>query len=585
MSLCCFKLSRQTNMIKITRLLFILLLLLFFVGCAVKPPDFVYVTPDKNDTFSSLAKEHLGDPSKAWRIKDSNDIATITPGEELIIPTSPVRPGGLKATGYQVVPVLSYHNFTSGKNQDMLTVSGKSFEKQLGYLKKEKYHTLTIDQFEEFIKLGGDAPENSVMITIDDGWKSSYNIAFPILQKFGFSAILFVTTDYINEENGKIITWEQAREMNKDHVIDIQCHSRSHRDFNLLNEKESMPSFLASLADEIATSKDIINKKIGTNVTSFAYAYGNTNPIAIEMLKQNDFKTAFTVKRRKNSFFTPEYSLHRQMIFGDHDMNYFKKSVSVFKKFKIDKIEPIDQLKDIRKLDYQNASEYEKKEQWRSALVAWKMQRDWLKSHKVEMAKASLASKEDLLKKAKEKVEALNQKVKQIAQSHYLQATRSRGNRTIRKHLLRTLLYDPEHQAAFRMLKNMPVKKQLAQYTVRENDTFTSISKKIYNNTSNDVLIPLFNGNIKTESDLKPGMELTLPSSTAMSMIKTSISSRCDIKLDKPSYQMAQDLYSEANVLFSQDKIEAAIDKLKKATCLNPSDEIAKEMLEMLQGL
>lgn len=571
-------------MMNIYRLLLTLLLLLFFAGCAVKPPDFVYVTPDKKDTVSSLAKEHLGDPNLSWRIQDSNGISAITPGEEIIIPTKPVRPGGLKATGYQVIPVLSYHNFSSSKNKDMLTVSAKSFENQLNYLKKEKYHTLTIDQLEEFLKLG-DAPENSIMLTIDDGWKSSYDITLPMLRKFGFNAILFVTTDYINEQNGKIISWEQAREMNNAYNINIQCHSRSHRDFNLLNENESMPSFLASLEDEIATSKDIINKKIGTNVTSFAYSYGNTNPIAIEMLKQNGFKTAFTVKRKKNTFFTPEYSLHRQMIFGDHDMEYFRKSVSVFKKLNIDKIEPIDIVTDIRKINYLNASEYEKKEQWRTAYLAWKMHRDWLKSHKIELAKATLSSKENLLEKANEKIKTLNHKVKKMAQSHYLEATRSRGNKTIRKHLLRTLLYDPEHQAAFDMLKNMPVKKLLTQHTVRENETFASISKKIYNKKNNDVLIPVFNNNIKSDSNLKPGIELTLPSTFAMSMIKTSIASRCNVKLDKPSYQVAQDFYNEANVLFSQDKIKDAIKKLKKATCLNPSDEIAKEMLEMLQGL
>lgn len=373
--------------------------------------------------------------------------------------------------------------------------------------------------------------------------------------------------------------------MDRDKSINIQCHSKSHRDFNLLNEKESLQSYLASVEDEVITSKNMINKEIGKKVTSIAYPYGNTNPIAIEILKQNEYGTAFTVKRTKNTFYTPHYLLNRIMIFGDHDMKYFKKSVSVFKDLKIDEPEPIDEVTDLRKIAYLNASDYEKKEQWRTALLAWKMQRDWLKSHKTELVKASFKSKENVLKNAKEKVAELDQRVKKIAQSHYLSATTSRGKKAIRKQLLKTLLYDPEHHAALKMLKEMPVKNQIAHYKVKENETFETISKNLYNKKNNDVLIPLFNSNIKKESDLKPGVELILPSTTAMSMIKTSEASRCKVKLTKPAYQVARDLYNEANELFNLDKIIDAINRLKKATCLNPSDDIAKEMLEMLQGL
>ena len=135
------------------------------------------------------------------------------------------------------------------------------------------------------------------------------------------------------------------------------------------------------------------------------------------------------------------------------------------------------------------------------------------------------------------------------------------------------------------MLKNMPFKKQLTHYTVKKDDTFKTISRKLYNKKNNDVLIPLFNSSIKDESDLRPGIELVLPTVSAMNMIKTSVATRCQVKLSKPSSQVAKDLYTEANMLFSQDKISAAIDKLKKAICLNPNYDIAKEMLEMLQSL
>ncbi len=571
----------HNNMMNISRLLFTLLLLLLFSGCAVKhpPSDFLFVTPDNKDTFESLAQQHLGNSSMAWKIQESNGIAAITPGEELIIPVKAINPGGLTAEGYQLIPVLSYHNFTKGKSKDLLTVSARNFEKQLNYLKQEKFHTLTLEQLQEFLELG-QAPQNSILLTIDDGWISTYKVAYPMLQKFAFNATLFLPTNYVNDHNPKIISWDQAREMVNDNSIDIQCHTKGHQDLNLLKEGQSLQSYISSVEDQVVDSRKVINKEIGKPVNSIAYPYGNTNPVAIEILRQNEYKTAFTVKRAKNAFFTADFLLNRAMIYGVHDIKQFKKNISVFKKLNLDEAEPIDKVTDIRKIDYMNASGYEQKEQWRTALLAWKMQRDWLLTHK-----ASFTNRDDLLKKAEKKIVELDQKVKKIAHRHYLAAIGSRSKKAIRKQLLRALLYDSEHQKALEMLKNLPFKGQMTRYKVKDNETFKTISSKLYHKKSNAVLIPLFNSNIKDESDLKPGIELLLPTLSAMNTIKTAEATRCQVKLTKPAAQVAKDLYSAANVLFNQDKISEAIDKLKKAICLSPYDDTAKEMLEMLEGL
>lgn len=571
----------HNNMMNITRLLFSLLLLLLFSGCAVKKPpsDFLFITPDNKDTFESLAEQHLGNSSMAWKIHESNGSTAITPGEELIIPVKAVNPGGLTAEGYQLIPVLSYHNFSKGKSNNLLTVSAKNFAAQLGYLKQENFHTLTLDQLQEFLALG-QAPQNSILLTIDDGWISTYKVAYPMLQKFSFNATLFLPTNYVDEQNPKIISWEQAREMVNDNSIDIQCHTKGHQDLNLLKEGQSLQSYISSVEDQVIHSRKVINKEIGKSVNSIAYPYGNTNPVAIEILKHNEYKTAFTVKRAKNAFFTADFLLNRAMIYGPYDMKQFKKNISVFKKLNLDDPEPIDKVTDIRKIDYMNASGYEQKEQWRTALLAWKMQRDRILTHN-----ASFTNGDDLLKKAEKKIVELEQKVKKIAHRHYLAAIGSRSKTAIRKQLLRALLYDPEHQDALAMLKNMPFKRQLTRYKVKDNETFKTITSKLYNKRSNDVLIPLFNSSIKDESDLKSGIELRLPTAAAMNIIKTAEATRCQVKLTKPSSQIAKDLYSKANMLFNQDKISQAIDKLKKAICLNPNYDTAKEMLEMLEGL
>jgi len=216
------------------RILYVLFFNVLVSGCAhevVVTSDFMFITPEKKDTFESLADEHLGTSALAWKIQESNDIAKITPGEELIVPIKPVHPGGLTANGYQQIPVLSYHNFTHGRKKDLLTVTSHNFESQLNYLKKEKFHTLTLDQLEGFLELG-EVPRNSVLITIDDAWISSYQVAYPMLKTFGFNASLFIPTNYISSrshQHQKTLNWDQIREMVNDTSIDIQCHTKGTR--------------------------------------------------------------------------------------------------------------------------------------------------------------------------------------------------------------------------------------------------------------------------------------------------------------------------------------------------------------------
>ncbi len=75
-------------------------------------PNFVAVIAQEGDTFSSLAAKYLNDPSMDWFIAEFNNLSTLNPGQALIIPLKPYGRGGLTLTGYQTVPVLSYHNFS-----------------------------------------------------------------------------------------------------------------------------------------------------------------------------------------------------------------------------------------------------------------------------------------------------------------------------------------------------------------------------------------------------------------------------------------------------------------------------------------
>lgn len=109
--------------------------------------------------------------------------------------------------------VLTYHRVTEEPDyQDPLKVSRTSFEKQIQYLKRH-YTLLSGEQLVDIIRNKKPLPDNSCLITFDDGWRDNYTNAYPILKKYNIPAIIFISTDFISTNN---IFWhEQLQELLK----------------------------------------------------------------------------------------------------------------------------------------------------------------------------------------------------------------------------------------------------------------------------------------------------------------------------------------------------------------------------------
>ena len=93
--------------------------------------------------------------------------------------------------------ILMYHRFS--REQDSLKVSAAEFESHLEYLEKN-HRVLSLSETTNYFQEGKTLPPNAAVITIDDGYKDAYEIAFPLLKKFEMPATVYAITDFLDEK-------------------------------------------------------------------------------------------------------------------------------------------------------------------------------------------------------------------------------------------------------------------------------------------------------------------------------------------------------------------------------------------------
>ena len=285
--------------------------------------DYVVLLLKNDETYDSLAKKYLGDRSLGYLIAEFNDSAQLKPGKEVVIPVSNSNPAGIYYDGYQTIPVLCYHRFSPNRSSDKITVSEETFDKQMAYLKNNGYNVITLKQLNEFMELRRRPPKKSLVITIDDGVKAVKTIAYPILKKYAFTAVIFVNTDNIKiKQNTVFLNWGELKELKDSGVFEIEQHSASHADLTAISDEQ--------LQRELGESKRILSEKLGITTDFVAYPYGLFNRKVVDAIKKNNYKLGFSVIRGANGSINHPYALNRSMIYNSEKIEDFVKTLVTY---------------------------------------------------------------------------------------------------------------------------------------------------------------------------------------------------------------------------------------------------------------
>ena len=259
-------------------------------------------------------------------IEESNPGISFSSGNAVVIPLKNRNKGGLVPGGFQTIPILTYHRFAENCSSP-LCMPADTFRLQMKYLKKNGYHVITMEDLLAFLEYRQGLPKKSVLITMDDGYRSVYKIAYPILKEYGFTATLFIYTSFVGVS--KIaITWDQLQEM-KANGFEIGSHTMYHSDLTKPKEGETEEDLITRIKKELYGSKKIIDKKLGQDTQILAYPFGYYDQRSMQISKQAGYKMAMSVKRGGNPFFANPLMLRRDQILK-RDMQTFISRLKTF---------------------------------------------------------------------------------------------------------------------------------------------------------------------------------------------------------------------------------------------------------------
>jgi peptidoglycan/xylan/chitin deacetylase (PgdA/CDA1 family) len=171
------------------------------------------------------------------------------------------------------IPILMYHRIprqdTCATHPYYCTNTAATvFEQQIAFLRRAGYRGVNVMEAFQLSQAKASG-ERLVAITFDDGYQDFYTNAFPILNRYGYSATVFLPTAFIGDTPRKFkemdcLTWSQVRELRKT-GIEFGSHTVTHPQLRDVGSEQ--------LRQEIRDSKRHIEDELGEPVETFAYPY------------------------------------------------------------------------------------------------------------------------------------------------------------------------------------------------------------------------------------------------------------------------------------------------------------------------
>jgi peptidoglycan/xylan/chitin deacetylase (PgdA/CDA1 family) len=225
--------------------------------------------------------------------------------------------------------IFCYHLLVDKVRYPGTEITPAAFEAQMKELKDKGITVISMQDLLAWKRGEKNIPPRCAVITFDDGYKSQYEVAWPILKKYGYPFTMFIYTEGVRGGSlggGGAITWEQLADM-RDNGVDIEAHSATHQDLReghtitlaspggkKTRTKLTGPQYEEWMQNEVVGSKKLLEQRLGIKVNCFAVPFGNYNEHVKEIARNAGYEAMFTVYGQPITFTSPMDAIGRYAI-------------------------------------------------------------------------------------------------------------------------------------------------------------------------------------------------------------------------------------------------------------------------------
>jgi biofilm PGA synthesis lipoprotein PgaB len=250
------------------------------------------------------------------------------------------------ATARAELTVLNYHEICD--EADALTpsyaVTPTNFLRQMDWLRNHGYRFVSVDDVLASREGRRPLPENAVLVTFDDAYRSIHLHAWPVLRMFRIPAVVNVVGSWLEAKDtidfdgrprprGVLIHWKALQEMVDSGLVEVGSHSwdlhggiQGNPQGNqqptattrrwLPGEKryESESAYRRRVQADLERNSDLIRRRIGRAPRVIAWPYGRYNAVTRDVALRLGMRVGLTLEDGANTGETPLFALRRLLV-------------------------------------------------------------------------------------------------------------------------------------------------------------------------------------------------------------------------------------------------------------------------------
>ena len=226
------------------------------------------------------------------------------------------------------INILMYHqvgDFAPMKGHRSTYCHHKRFARQMAYLARFGYTVLSMDQVLACLRGETPMPPKAVALTFDDGYENFYEYAWPVLQKHGFPALVYLISDLLGQPSNwfaadgrdtpPLMSAARVRQL-RGEGVDFGSHTATHIK---LSEQDT-----PRIREEVTRSKAALEDVLGEPVNHFCYPFGSHDLRAVDAVADAGYLSGTTCIRSPASVADDPLTLPRKAIsYGDNLLGYY----------------------------------------------------------------------------------------------------------------------------------------------------------------------------------------------------------------------------------------------------------------------